>query len=115
VVKSQISAGLLPSLANKNASVLLASSRFTTSILLSPQVADVPQKRGKITKRGNSHRDKIMTGCKVARNQDQPWKQCQVWREACNEHDLFLSCRLLSCLLAVAGGSICLLNDVYAV
>jgi hypothetical protein len=74
VVTSQISASLLPSLAKKNAGVLLASSRFTSSILLSTQVADVPQKRGKITKRGNKHRDKIMTGCKVAWNQDQPWK-----------------------------------------
>ena len=46
VVTSQISAGLSPSLANKNAGVLLASSRFTTSIQLSTQVADVPQKRG---------------------------------------------------------------------
>jgi hypothetical protein len=46
----------------------------------------------------------------LARNQDQPWKQCQVWREACNEHDVSRSYRLLSCLLAVAGGSTCLLK-----
>ena len=51
VVVSQISAGLLLSLANKNAGVLLASSRFTSSVLLSTEVADVSQKRRKITKR----------------------------------------------------------------
>ncbi len=96
--------------AEKSPRVLLASGRFPSSILLSTQVADVPQKRGKITKRGNSHRDKIMTGSKVAWNQDQLWKQCQVWREACNEQDVSRSYRLLSCLLAVAGGSTCLLK-----
>lgn len=32
------------------------------------------------------------------------------WGEAGNEHNMLLSCRLLSCLLAVAGGSICLLE-----
>jgi hypothetical protein len=46
-----------------------------------------------------------MTGCKVDRNEQELWKQCQVWGEACNEHDLSRSCRLLSCLLAVVGGS----------
>lgn len=36
--------------------------------------------------------------------------KCWVWGEAGNEHDMLLSCRLLSCLLAVAGGSTCLLK-----
>ena len=37
------------------------------------------------------------------------------WGEAGNEHNMLLGCRLLSCLLAIAGGSTCLLSkDVYA-
>lgn len=45
------------SLSRKKCWVLPASSLFTPSVLSSMEVADVPPKRGKITKWGNSHSD----------------------------------------------------------
>jgi hypothetical protein len=51
--KAALSRSIQSLWAEKSAGVLLASSRFTSSILLSTQVADVPLKRVKIAMRGS--------------------------------------------------------------
>lgn len=51
----------------------------------------------------HDRKDQIMVDCEVAPEQNQLWKRYKVWGEVCNENHTTLSCRLHSCLLAVAG------------
>jgi hypothetical protein len=92
---------------SSSVSYVLTALSCSTQFLGNPQLQRVVARVCMLLRatRDLEQQEQDMTGCKIDRNEQELWKQCQVWGEACNEHDVSRSCRLLSCLLAVVGGS----------